>query len=373
MADELDNLVEEDKKKHTGRKLLLLLLLLLCIFFGYKVLAPNQKTFAIGSLPKVVYTKTQDIGGCGAKPNSKIKVIINGENPVFVDVNEKGCIVYSAELKEGLNEISFLDLNSSDSNPINIQIEYVVKSPLLEIEEPLQNSEIKVEVGKKDKEITVKGKTDPGVDIFVNGDKIVVNDDGSFETKIEISLGEDKIIVLADNGDKTTEEEITVKLTEETQTNNGSTNQDSSGNNNNNSNNNSNPSDSSNTDNNSGDEQQSGDQDQSDPQPLVIYPSKVIISYILYSTDAQQTGASEYMELKNTGDVDKDITGWVVSDSDGNYFTFPSYILSPGSTVRITTGAGRFVFSSSSPVWDRIGEAGYLKDASGKLVDVYSY
>lgn len=371
MADELDNLVEDDKKKHTGRKLLLLLLLLLCIFFGYKVLAPNQKTFAIGNLPRVVYIKTQDISGCGATPNSKIKVIINGDNPAFVDVNEKGCIVYSAELNEGMNNIQFIDLSSNNSNPITVQIEYVIKPPSLEITEPLQNSEVKVAAGKKNQEVTVEGKTDPGANIFVNGDKVAVNDDGSFETKIELNTGDDTIKVVADNGSKTTEEDITVKLTEDTQTNNNLSNQDNP--NNNNSGNNPSSTNPPATDSNPGNDQTTTDPNQSDPQPLVIYPSKVIISYILYNPDAEKAGSSEYIELKNTGDVDKDITGWVVSDSDGNSFTFPSYILSPGSTVRITTGAGRFVFNSTNPVWDRIGEAGYLKDASGKLVDAYSY
>jgi len=365
--DELDNLVIEDKKKkHTGRKILLLLLLLIIIFFGYKFLAPNQKTFALSGVPQTVYTKMQDISGCGAAPYSKIKVVLNGGNPIFVDTNEKGCITYSAELVEGTNKIDFFDLSSNKSDPVSVQIEYIVKPPSLEITDPVPNAEVKVATGKKDQEVTVKGKTDSGVNIFVNEDKIAVNDDGTFETKIQLSLGEDKIKVVADNGDKTTEQEITVKLVEETKANNNS----SSQNNTNNSNGNSNSSGSNNNTNNN---QQPTDQNQPEPQPVIIYPSKVIISYILYNADAQKAGYSEYVELKNTGDVDKDITGWTISDSDGNSFTFPSYILAPGSTVRVTTNSGRFLFNSTTPVWDRIGEAGYLKDASGKLVDVYSY
>lgn len=367
MVDELDNLIMEDKKKNKGKKALLLVLLLLIVFFGYKVLAPNQKTFALGNIPKVVYTKTQDIKGCGAKPNSKIKIVLNGGDPIFIDADAKGCIIYSAELDKGINKIDFFDQNLEKNNPITIQIEYIVKSPLLEIAQPLQNSEIKVANGKKDQEIIVKGKTDPGVSIFINDDKVTVNDNGDFETKIQLSLGEDKIKVVADNGDKTTEQEITVKLVEETKSNSNSTNQ-------NNPNNNSNPQNTSDPNGNSSGDQQLVDQTQpKDSQPLIIYPSKVIISYILYSTDPNSAGYGEYIELKNTGDVDKDITGWTVSDSDGNSFTFPSYVLNPGSTVRITTNSGRFLFNSTKPVWDRLGEAGYLQDTSGKMVDAYSY
>jgi hypothetical protein len=361
--DDLDNLVEENKKKHTGRKILLLILLLLGIFFAYKVLAPTSSAFALGNIPKVVYTKTQNISGCGAAPNSKIKIILNGNNPIFVDVDERGCMTYSAELNEGINKIDFYDLNSAKSDPVSVQIEYVIKPPSLEITQPLQNSEIKVATGKKDQEIIIKGKTDIGADIFVNGDKVVVNDDGSFETKIQLSLGEDKIKVLADNGDKTTEQEVTVKLVEETKTNNNSSSPNNT---------NGNPSSSS-TNNGSNNNQPPTDQNQPEPQPLVTYPSKVIISYILYNDDALKAGTAEYIELKNTGDVNKDITGWTVSDGDGNSFSFPSYVLTPGSTVRVTTNSGRFLFNSTKPVWDRVGEAGYLKDASGKLVDAYSY
>lgn len=362
MADELDNLVAEEKKKNPGKKALLIIFLLLAIFFGYKVLAPNQKTFALGDIPKIVYTKTSDLTGCGAKPNSKIKIIVNGAAPIFADVDAEGCIVYSVELVEGINKIEFFDLSSSKSDPIIAEIEYVIKPPSLEIIEPFQNSEIKTAVGKSSQEVAVKGKTEPGVSIFINKDKVTVSDDGSFETKIQLSVGEGKIKIVADNGSKTTEQEITVKIVAPLSANNNSASQ-------NNSNNNPAPAAPSDTDNN----QEPIEQPQPEPEPIVIYPSKVIISYILYSTDAEKAGYSEYIELKNTGDADKDITGWTVSDSDGNAFTFPSYILTPGATVRVTTNSGRFLFNSTSPVWDRIGEAGYLNDSSGKLVDVYSY
>jgi hypothetical protein len=365
MADELDNLVLEDTKKNKSKKALLLLLLLLIIFFGYKILAPNQKTFALGDIPKTVYTKANNLTGCGAKPNSKVKIILNGSDPIFIDTDTKGCISYSVELSEGINKIEFFDLSSNESIPVTAMIEYIIKSPLLEISEPVQNSEIKIANGKKNQDIMVKGKTDPGVNIFVNGDKVAVGDNGEFETKIQLSLGEDKIKIVADNGEKTTEQEITVKLVEDKVANNNSTNPV-------NSNNNPNTQNTSNTGNNTNN-QQTDNQVQPDSQPLVIYPSKVIISYILYSNDPNSVGYGEYIELKNTGDIDKDITGWTVSDSDGNSFTFPSYILTPGSTVRVTTNSGRFLFNSTKPVWDRLGEAGYLKDASGKMVDAYSY
>lgn len=382
--EELQELEKFDFDKKGSKKwksALVLLLLFVAVFVGYKVLAPNDGAFAL-EYPKEVHQQNNDIRGCGAEFYGKVKVVLNDGSPAFVDADKDGCFVYNADLKEGLNKIEFFFADSKNKKPTIAFVNYIVSSdgPVLEILEPSSNIEIKIADGKKQEEIIVKGRTESGATVKVNDDSIDVSSDGSFETKVSVGFGENKIIVTAESDGKVSEKEIVVKAVEQSgsdKNENGSNqkndNTESQGSGNNAQSGNSSSQQSSSDNPSSSGSSGSDSSGSFQQQPITIYPSKVIISYIMYSPDAVASGVGEYIELKNTGDENKDITGWNITDSDGNSFIFPGYILYPGATVRVTTNSGRFLFSSSSSVWDRVGEPGYLRDSTGRLVDAYSY
>lgn len=370
--DDLNELVVEEKKKKRGWFFLLMVLLFLAIIFcTYSVYAPVKKTLAFEGLPSIVYQSETVIRGINAEPGSRLKLVVNYGEPLFLVADEEGKFSAKIELNKGENMIEVSTINEGDQQKVVAVINYLVETPILEITSPQNNSEFSVPKGVGEKEIEVVGKTKEGVKVSIGGSQVEVDNSGNFEAKIKIKLGDNTILVVADNGGNKTESNITVKLVESS----GGGNQNGSGQSDNNSadgsesSGSSSESGNSNSDNN----QDGGQVTEPELEPIVIYPSKVIISYIAYSNDPSISGYGEYIELKNTGGEDKDITGWMVYDGDGNTFVFPGYILSPGATVRITTNTGRFVFNSTSPVWARIGEPGYLKDASGRLVDVYSY
>lgn len=370
VPDGLDELVIEDKKKKRGWLFLLLALVFLAIvFYTYSVYAPTKKALAFEDLPNIVYQSETIIKGVNAEPGSRLRLVVNNSEPLFLIADEEGKFSTKIELNKGENtlEVSTLD----DQQKVQAVVSYLIKAPTLEITSPKNNSEFSVSKGVKEKEIEVTGKTDEGVKVLVGGVQIKVDNLGNFETNIKIKLGNNTILVVADNGENKTESSITVELVESSSSSSGEGNQSSSGQSGNSSGSlESNSGSSGSSDDNQGDDQITGEPE---PEPVIVYPSKVIISYIAYTSDYSAEGYGEYIEIKNTGGEDKDITSWTVSDGDGNNFVFPSYILTPGATVRITTNSGRFVFNSNSPVWLRVGEPGYLKDASGRLVDVYSY
>jgi hypothetical protein len=79
---------------------------------------------------------------------------------------------------------------------------------------------------------------------------------------------------------------------------------------------------------------------------------------------------TEAVELLNTGDT-LDLTGWQISDEDGNRFTFPAYILYGGGIVRVMTRSGAaspiaLYWNQDAAIWSA-GETLTLSDAAGTV------
>ncbi len=100
----------------------------------------------------------------------------------------------------------------------------------------------------------------------------------------------------------------------------------------------------------------------------------VRITSISYST--------EWVEIVNNGEESVDIGGWTLQDASSNIYTFPSsFILNPGSTVRIYSGSAYNTCTNSqtslcwkaSSVWNDGGDTATLRDSLGNLVSTYSY
>ena len=73
------------------------------------------------------------------------------------------------------------------------------------------------------------------------------------------------------------------------------------------------------------------------------------------------------------------MAGWRLEDEAENTYYFPNITLVPGAYVRIHSGPDAY---SSPPtdylwttryIWNNDGDTAYLYDATGQLVDTYSY
>ena len=87
--------------------------------------------------------------------------------------------------------------------------------------------------------------------------------------------------------------------------------------------------------------------------------SDVQITYIFYDGLVPRVESDEYVEITNLGDKPQDLAGWVLKDISEGYpsFTFPSYILAPGASIRVYTNEihpewGGFSFDYGRAIWD---------------------
>jgi len=97
---------------------------------------------------------------------------------------------YEVNLKEGINHITGTYANSfGRENVLNLPVElsyerYSKNSIVLSLEKSLEWDKQQVETDKE--EIIIKGQANPNLDLYLNGDDIDVESDGSFEYELEL-------------------------------------------------------------------------------------------------------------------------------------------------------------------------------------------
>lgn len=108
----------------------------------------------------------------------------------------------------------------------------------------------------------------------------------------------------------------------------------------------------------------------------VVTPG-VVITSILFDPPGPDVDG-EYVLIENQGGSPVDMTGWTLRDEADNTFTFPTFTLSPGASVRVWTRSGSntatdLYWGRALPVWNNTGDTAYLRDASNVLIDTYAY
>ena len=109
--------------------------------------------------------------------------------------------------------------------------------------------------------------------------------------------------------------------------------------------------------------------------------SNVQITYIFYDGLVFRAESDEYVEITNPGDQPQDLAGWMLKDISEGYpsFTFPSYILAPGESIRVYTNEyhpewGGFSFEYGRAIWNNTEpDVAVLYDKQDKEVSRRSY
>ncbi len=107
----------------------------------------------------------------------------------------------------------------------------------------------------------------------------------------------------------------------------------------------------------------------------------VQITHIFYDGLVPRAESDEYVEITNLGDQSQDLAGWELMDISEGYpsFTFPSYILAPGESIRVYTNEshpewGGFTFEYGRAVWNNSEpDVAVLYDNQSKEVSRKSY
>ena len=115
------------------------------------------------------------------------------------------------------------------------------------------------------------------------------------------------------------------------------------------------------------------------PPPIII--ENIKITKIFYDGLVPNVESDEYVEITNLGDQPQELTGCVLTDISDGYpsFTFPSYILAPGKSVRVYTNEyhpewGGFSFEYGRAIWNNAKpDEAVLYDNQGREVSRRSY
>lgn len=98
-------------------------------------------------------------------------------------------------------------------------------------------------------------------------------------------------------------------------------------------------------------------------------------SHFQGGSTADPTG--EYVCFRSYDERPTVMTGWLVKDRTGLRYTFPTFALDPGATVRLHSGDGQNtatdLYTGKSRIWNDGGDTVYLYDASGNEVTTYVY
>ncbi len=86
----------------------------------------------------------------------------------------------------------------------------------------------------------------------------------------------------------------------------------------------------------------------------------------------------EYVTLTNTGTTTRTLTGWTVRDLASHVYTFPSFMLGAGKSVRLHTGKGTnsstdLYWGRGWYVWNNTGDKATSRDSSGALKDTCTW
>lgn len=167
----------------------------------------------IMSAPVEATASTQiNIKGYG-EGGSTIVVLVNGSQQKEVQAATDGAFEADIDLTQGENTVATFAKDAA-GNESDVSESYVVAldatAPKIELEEPQDGQQYEL---RKNQMMTIKGTSEPGAKIYVNGRLTVAREDGSFSTTYQLQEGENKLKFEAvDKAGNTTEQEVTVSF-----------------------------------------------------------------------------------------------------------------------------------------------------------------
>lgn len=150
----------------------------------------------LSSLPSATNSATLKLSGYG-EPGANVYIYLNGTQVKKILLASDGTFSYNEKiLKDGINTLyaKAQDAVGNISEPSEKQvILFTNKPPKLEISNPQENQNFT----KSQQETTIKGITDPGVDLRINDRFVSVNDDGTFAFTLRLHDGENTLSLVA--------------------------------------------------------------------------------------------------------------------------------------------------------------------------------
>lgn len=133
-----------------------------------------------------------------SEPGSTIFLLNNKESVGNVVTMEDGSFVFSSvTLNDGENSFVAVAVDqagnkSNESGEVKVYFSTIV--PSLSLETPTDRQ---IFTGKDNNILTIKGKSDPGIRVNVNGRVLIVNQEGEFSGLYNLNEGENNLIITA--------------------------------------------------------------------------------------------------------------------------------------------------------------------------------
>jgi len=161
-------------------------------------------------LPEATQEEAMDIVGYG-EAGATIQLYIRGISADEVLADKDGNFTFrEINLREGENEIYVVarsDKGKMSDESESWTVVFDKTAPSLKIDQPEDGDKF----FDKDSPITVSGKTEEDVSLTVNGRFVMLKNDGSWETQVELSEGDNQIeVVVKDAAGNETKETVKV-------------------------------------------------------------------------------------------------------------------------------------------------------------------
>lgn len=135
-------------------------------------------------------TNTAEIDIKGyANPGAKVKIFVDDSEVKTVEVLEDGSFTASGiNLSLGTNNIYGKTINEEEKESLpskTFKIIFDNEKPSLSVSEPEDNKQVQGE-----RKLKISGKTEVGAQVFINGNQLIVDQDGNFSTEVQLSDGE---------------------------------------------------------------------------------------------------------------------------------------------------------------------------------------
>jgi len=148
-----------------------------------------------------------------AEPNSRVVFLLDSTEAAKVVVAEDGQFEYELSLADGPNELSIFGIDEAGNESLATRSYTIVRdsqAPPLELEEPKDGSVIEL---KKNRTVTIKGKTEAEAKVFINDRLVLADKEGNFSTNYYLAEGKNELkFVVIDKATNKTERNIEVEF-----------------------------------------------------------------------------------------------------------------------------------------------------------------
>ncbi len=167
---------------------------------SHKVVTTSDQTTLAPPVLNIPYEATNtaqiDIAGY-ASPGAKVELFLDENKKQTVDVGGDGSFKFSdVSLSLGTNNIYGKTLDEKNQESLASKTLIIIfdnQKPVLNIFEPEDNRSI----NGGEKKVKISGKTDAGVQIFVNGNQVIVDKNGNFTTTQNLNEGDNNFDIKA--------------------------------------------------------------------------------------------------------------------------------------------------------------------------------